>query len=111
MASKFRHEWTERAADDLRKLVGYLVKELGNPSAASRFMNALEHELETLCAFPESGTRVNNEFLPNVPVRKTNLDQYIIYYLVDAEGEKIIVLRIVYGRRDLSEILRNLDHE
>jgi hypothetical protein len=30
---------------------------------------------------------------------------------VDAEGEKIIVLRIVYGRRNLSEILRNLDHE
>jgi plasmid stabilization system protein ParE len=111
MASKFRHEWTERAADDLRKLMGYLAKELGDPSAASRFMNALGHELETLCAFPESGIRVNNEFLPNITVRKTNLDQYIIYYLVDAEGEKIIVLRIVYGRRNLSEILRNLDHE
>jgi plasmid stabilization system protein ParE len=111
MASKFRHEWTERAADDLRKLVDYLVKELGNPSAASRFMDALEHEIETLCAFPESGTKVNNEFLPNISVRKTNLDQYILYYLVDAEGEKIIVLRIVYGRRDLSEILRNLDCE
>jgi plasmid stabilization system protein ParE len=111
MASKFRHEWTERAADDLRKLVGYLAKELANPTSASHFMDALEHEIETLCAFPESGARVNNEFLPDVPVRKTNLDQYIIYYLVDVEGEKIIVLRIVYGRRDLSEILRNLDCE
>jgi hypothetical protein len=34
MASKFRHEWTERAADDLRKLMSYLVKELGNMPVA-----------------------------------------------------------------------------
>jgi plasmid stabilization system protein ParE len=111
MASKYRHEWTERAVDDLRKLVGYLAKELANPTSASHFMDALEHEIDNLCTFPESGARVDNEFLPNAPVRKTNLDQYILYYLPDTAGEKIIILRLVYGRRDMSEIIRSFDCE
>lgn len=42
-------------------------------------------------------------------VRKKTVGNYILYYLPDAVKQIIFVLRIVYGKRNMDEILRKLD--
>ncbi|MBO5094780.1 MAG: hypothetical protein J6C33_10550 [Lachnospiraceae bacterium] len=57
----------------------------------------------------ESGSSVVNEFVPDTEIRKKLAGNYIMYYLPDFEKKMIFVLRIIYGRRSMDEILRQLD--
>lgn len=59
--------------------------------------------------FPESGTVVTNDFLPDVGLRKKLIGNYVLYYLADCQKEIIFIVRIVYGRRNMDEILRKLN--
>ena len=72
-------------------------------------MDNLQDAIDEICAFPQSGSLVVNEFLPEIEIRKKLVDNYIMYYLPDFTEKLIFMLRIVYVRRNMDEILRYLD--
>lgn len=108
MAFKYGYVLTRNAVDDFDEIVRYIAHELGNPTAAFRFLDKLKQAIDETCTFPESGSRVINEFLSGYTVRSKLVGSYMMYYLADSETKTISILRIVYGRRDLNEILRKL---
>lgn len=109
MESKWGYHLTQKADADLDDIIGYIAVELSNPEAASDFVNKLQGAIEEVCSFPESGCLTVNEFVPNTKVRKKPIGNYIMYYLPHADEKMIFVLRIVYGRRNMDEILRQMD--
>jgi toxin ParE1/3/4 len=109
MASKFGYRLTRRAASDLDEIVSYIAIELANPQAASNFVDKLQDSIEEARVFPESGSLVHNEFLQVEDVRKKLVGNYIMYYLPSKEDKIIYVLRIIYGNRNMDEILAKLD--
>lgn len=109
MESEWRYYLTQKADDDLDNIIGYIAMELSNPKAASDFLDQLQEVIEEARSFPESGSPVVNEYLLDIEIRKKMVGNYIMYYLPDFEKEKILILRIVYGRRNMDEILRKLD--
>lgn len=109
MASNFRYRLTKQAEADLEEIVFYLSVELSNPQAATGFVDQLQRTIKEMQCFPESGAQVINEFLPRKGVRKKIVGSYVLYYLSDQEAQTLYVLRIVYGRRSMEEILRSLD--
>ncbi len=109
MASKFGYRLTKRAESDLDGIVSYITVDLANPQAASDFVDKLQDTIEEARAFPESGSLVHNEFLQIENVRKKLVGNYIMYYLLDIGENIIYILRIVYGKRNLDEILKKLD--
>lgn len=106
------YEWGyrlgERAESDFDDIVRYIAVELANPKAASDFADKVQAAIEEARSFPESGPLVVNEFLPDTAVRKKLVGSYILYYLPDFANKMILVLRIVYGRRSMDEILQKL---
>lgn len=108
MASEWGYQLTQKAKDDLDDIVGYITVELSNPQAASDFVDNLQEVIEEARSFPESGSRVVNEYLPVTEVRKKLVGNYIMYYLPDVTEKTIFVLRSVYSRRNMDEILRQL---
>ena len=109
MTSKFGYRLTKRAESDLDGIVSYIAVELANPQAASDFVDKLQDNIEEIRVFPESGSRVDNEFLQVENIRKKLIGNYIMYYLPDT-GEKIIhILRITYSKQNITEILKKLD--
>ncbi len=58
--------------------------------------------------FPDSGSPVENEYLTDKSVRKLLVDNYIIYYKVQSDEKIITIIRIVYGKRNLDEILKTM---
>ena len=109
MTSKFGYRLTKRAESDLDGIVSYIAVELANPQVASDFVDKLQDNIEEIRAFPESGSRVDNEFLQVENIRKKLIGNYIMYYLPDT-GEKIIhILRITYSKQNITEILKKLD--
>ena len=109
MESRFGVRLTQKAEADLDDIVSYVAVELSNPKAATDFVDELQMAIESVRSFPDSGLRAVNEYLPAMEVRKKLVGNYILYYLPDPAEKVIFVLRIVHGRRDMNEILRQLD--
>ena len=59
---------------------------------------------------PKIGSIVENEFLPDKEIRKSLVGNYVLYYLPDAAEMTIYILRILYGRRNLDELVREINH-
>lgn len=109
MASEFKYKLTDKAKSDLDGIVSYISVCLGNPHAAGEFLNKLQDSIEEACLFPESGSPVHNEFQPYGFIRKKPVGNYLMYYFPDMTAEVIYILRIIYGRRNLDEILREMN--
>ena len=109
MGSKYQYRLSQKAEADLDGIISYIAVELSNPKAASDFMDKVVKVIDETRSFPKSGSHVNNEFLSNTAVQKQMIDNYIMYYLPDLEEKVIYIVRIVYGKRNMDEILRELD--
>ena len=109
MASKYQYRLSQKAADDLDGIVSYIASELSNPQAAADFLSRPEKVIDEIRSFPESGAPFNNEFLSNTKLRKKPVGSYLLYYLSVPETETVYIVRIVYGKRNMEEILRQLD--
>ncbi len=109
MESKWGYQLTKKANADLDDIVGYIAVELANPKAASDFVDKLLEVIEEARVFPESSSLVSNEYLLSADIRKKLVGNYIMYYLPDSNEKMISVLRIVYGRRNMDEILRQMN--
>ena len=109
MASK-RFTWllTEIAEADVDDILDYMANTLVNPDAATAFTDELGEKLEEVCKAPKTGRLVENEFLKMEGVRRISVKNYIVYYIIDTEPKHIVVLRVVYGRRDQDKILKDL---
>ncbi|WP_037323055.1 type II toxin-antitoxin system RelE/ParE family toxin [Ruminococcus sp. NK3A76] len=102
------YELTDKAAADLDETVRYISLTLGDKKAAADFLDKFEKVTEEACMFPESGELLNNEFLPKGEFRKKYIGEYVCVYLYDKEKRKIYVIRIIYGRRDMTKQLKKL---
>ena len=109
MASdRYNYVLTEIAEEDVDEAFDYIVGELMNPDAASAFADELEEKLEEICKTPKAGRPVHNPYLKRDDVRRVLVKNYIAYYLIDEEEENIVVLRVVYSRRDQDKILKTI---
>ncbi|MBR4831309.1 MAG: type II toxin-antitoxin system RelE/ParE family toxin [Butyrivibrio sp.] len=109
MTSKgYVYDLTITAESDIDETLEYMEDDLMNPSAASDFMDALENKLDEICKNPRMGRIVENPFLKRDDVRRFLVDNYIVYYIIDEENSRVVILRVIYGKRDLNQILKDI---
>ena len=92
------------------EILSYISIELSNPEAAASFLKDLLAVIASICSVPKIGRIVENEFLPDKEIRKSLVGNYVLYYLPDAVEMTIYILRILYGRRNLDELVREINH-
>lgn len=109
MTFEYGYKFVEKAVADLNEIVSYMTVRLQNPQAASRFLEKLQNTVNEARCFPESGSLAENELLLCRGIRKKAVKNYIMYYLPDAETRTVFILRIVYGKRNLDEIVRDMN--
>ena len=68
----------------------------------------LEEKLSDICKNPVSGRIVENEYLKRDDIRRFFVKNYIVYYVIDEDNSRVVVLRMVYGRRNQDEIIKEL---
>lgn len=105
---KYDYVFTEIAEDDIDQALSYITEELLNTQAAEDFADELEKKLEEICKNPKNGRVVENEFLKKDDVRRFLVKNYTVYYITNEEDSTVIVLRVVYGKRDQDKILKGL---
>ena len=104
-----RYSLTDLAVTDLDTAFSYICEELKNPSAAMEFSKRIEEAISTICLFPNSGVLLENDLTKSSEVRKFVVDRYLIYYLFDCNAKIVHILRIVFARRNQSEIIHAID--
>jgi plasmid stabilization system protein ParE len=105
---RYNYVLTESAEADIDEAFDYIANELVNPDAASAFADELEEKLEEICKTPKAGRPVHNPYLKRDDIRRVLVKKSIAYYLINEEAAKIVVLRVVYNRRDQDKLLKSL---
>lgn len=108
MFEKFSYVLTEIAETDIDETLSYIANELQNIPAASSLADELEAAFDTLCKTPKIGRLVENEYFYRSDIRQISVKNYIVYYLVDEDARQVVILRVVYGKREQDDILRTL---
>ncbi len=109
MASKkYDYVLTELAESDIDDVFEYIALDLANPDAASDFADELEEKLNELCKTQKNGHLVENEFLKRDDIRRILVGNFLAYYIINDENKQIVVLRVVYSKRDQGKILREV---
>lgn len=108
MECKYSYRFTEKAGQDLDEILRFISVDLVNPTAAQNLGRKVFEKIDVVRAFPDSGAPVDNEFLADKTVRKLSVDNYVIYYKAHYEEKVISIIRIVYGKRNLDEILKTM---
>lgn len=107
----YNFKLTQQASDDLDEIVRYMAMELVNKKAARDFLDDIEETIQEACLFPESGVLVKNDFLPDIEIRKKRVNHYVLYYLPQHKEKIILILRIVYGKRNSDALVFHLEQE
>lgn len=108
MEFEYSYRFTEKAVQDFDEIIRYISIDLANPIAAQNLGKKVFEKIDVVREFPDSGAPIDNDFLSDKVVRKLLVDNYIIYYKAHYDEKIISIVRIVYGKRNLDEILRKI---
>lgn len=105
----YKYKYTSKAKADLDSIFNYIALELSNEVAAKNLMIEIEKGIKQICSFPELCPIVSNIYVRSIGLRKKLIKNFVIYYLPDEKTRTNIIIRFVYSKRDMKEILRNIN--
>lgn len=96
-------EYLPVARRDILEIAKYISHKLENPMAAERLVTALIEKGERLRDMPY----LNPVYTPIRPLsyeyRKAKVNNYLMFYRVDEQEKTIIIMRVMYSKRDYEE--------
>jgi len=99
---------TQSAAEDLQGITDYIANELREPAIAKKLVGRIREAVMSLAELPTRHALVADERLAVQRIRKTVVDNYIIFYALSEKAATVTVIRILYGRRDWESILQDM---
>lgn len=93
------HRLAPQAEADLDDIAYYVFRETGSIEIAERLIDSITDRFALLGKYHHAG-RHRNDLRPGL--RGFPVGSYVILYRV--EGEDALILRVVYGRRDLTDL-------
>ena len=103
--SEYNIFMTHVASDDLRSITAYIANELREPTAAKRIVAKIKEVVMSLKKMPNRYSIIDEESLAIKGIRKTIVDNYILFFIVAEENNTVTIIRILYGRRDWINLL------
>lgn len=97
-------EYSPRAIRDLDEIWDYINRDLGSVSAARRTVDGIMDSIDSAATFPESGSKLIFEDVPDSGYRFVVYKNYMAFYRLKSD-HILYVDRVVYGRRDYMSLL------
>ncbi|MFA9464789.1 MAG: type II toxin-antitoxin system RelE/ParE family toxin [Velocimicrobium sp.] len=102
----FEIEVSEQVDEDLRGIYEYIAFELQSPDNAIGQLARLEESIISLEQMPERFHRYEKEPWKSRGLRMMPVDNYCVLYISDMKQEKVSIVRVMYGGRDIDSQLR-----
>lgn len=97
---------SKQADSDLRNIYEYIAFDLQSPENADGQLNRLEKMILSLEEMPERIRRYEKEPWRSQGLRIVPVDNYLVVYIPEIEIQRVTVIRVLYGRRNVDEELR-----
>ncbi len=81
------------------------------PDAADNLLDKMKAEITKLPSFPKKHALIDEEPCRTEGVRKIVVKNFLIYYWVDDENNRVQVTAVIYSMRDQIRQLSNMDME
>ena len=104
---KYIVEISETAEQDLKNIISYLKHSLAGDIIADKYKILFKQELKDLENIAGSMPILSEDLTGHKNIRKVNVRNYIIFYIVDEENSKALVLRIGHAFMDWEKYLKD----
>ena len=97
--------FTPKGEEDLDEIYGYIFGTLSATIAADKLVDHMENAIMCLKEYPFSCQYVLDEPLKARGYRKLIVDNYLVFYQVNEDKKKVVIVRILYGASKYQDIL------
>lgn len=99
--------YSPAAKEDLFGIYSYIATQLLVPQTAANQVNRIRNTIRSLEHHPRLHSIVDWEPWLSLGMRKLPVNNYIVFYYADETAKEVRIVRIVYGGRDLKNILKD----
>ncbi len=100
-------EISDTAEKDLEDIISYLRYSLTGDIIADKYKILFKQELKNLEDIATSMPILSESLTGHRNIRKINVRNYIVFYIVDEENSKALVLRIGHAFMDWEKYLKD----
>ena len=104
---KYIVEISETAEQDLTNIILYLRNNLSGDIVADKYKILFKQELKNLENIAGSMPILDENLTGHKNIRKVNIRNYVVFYIVDEENSKAYVLRIGHIFMDWEKYLKD----
>lgn len=98
-------EIAAQAEQDLRGIFEYIAFELQSPQSAAAQLSRLEENILALNQMPDRFRRYDREPWHSRGWRILPVDHYCVFYMPDHDRKVVYITRVLYGGRDIENVL------
>ncbi len=109
MDNEYEVKVTRQALEHMRGIVHYISYDLMNPKAADNLLDDLKSSILKLSVLPKKHPLIEEAPWRSEGVRKIIVKNFLVYYWIDDEGNKVYVTAVIYNKRDQIKQLKNMD--
>lgn len=111
MSKKYEVKITRQAMEQMKEIVHYISAELLAPEAADKLLDKMREAIAELSFMPERYALIEEGSWKQEGIRKTIVENFLIYYWVDKKNLKVQVIAVIYNRRDQLRALMNMEYK
>ena len=97
----------DSAKQDIRDAIEYISKTLRESETAYNMWHRFRGEIFSLADMPERYQIVSDCYLASLGFRVTSVGNYLIFYVVREKSNHVDIIRVLYGKRNWIELLKN----
>ena len=105
MLCRYHYYISDDAVIDLEQTLDYIRDTLCNPTAASNLYKAVNQAIENICTFPYACPDCSYYYIDAPTIRHKVIKNYIIFFEINEEDHAITILRFLYNKQNISQIL------
>ncbi len=99
-----RNPWVD---NDLDNLCAYIIKEFADPFAAKNTLSRIVKAMDSLQFAPERGA-VQGVDKNHHSIRSVSVGSQAIIFSIDNDNRRVEIIAVVYGKRNISQLLNGL---
>ncbi len=109
MGDKYEIKVTRQALEQMREIAHYISYDLMAPEAADNLLDDLKASILKLSVLPKKYPLIEEEPWRSEGVRKIVVKNFLVYYWIDEEYNKVQVTAVIYSKRDQIKQLKNME--
>ena len=102
---KYRIQRTDRAGDQLDRLLMYIADDAGDIDVALRYLDRIEEAIMRLSEFPYAGAAPRYSILKKQGYRVLIVEKQLVFYKVDEKERLVTIYAVVDGRMEYRNLI------